>query len=560
MGRPTFDYALKPVGGETFGIDIGFLPGLNSFIQEQIHGNLGPMFYSPNVFTVEVASMLAGAPIDTAIGVLAVTIHRARGLKNPDKFSGTPDPYTSLSINQRTELARTKTISENADPKWNETHYLIISNLNDSLSLQVFDFNDLRKDKELGVAAFPLERLREDPEQEGIELPVLSNGKNRGQISFDVRFFPVLEGATLDDGTKQPPPESNSGIVRFTVSQCKDLDASKSLIGQLTPYATMLFNGKVIHKTKPVKRNNSPTWEESHELLVTNRNHCKLGVVIKDERGFADDPVLGKYQITLKDFLDSVEKGNEWFNLVGSKSGRIKMRAQWKPVALKGVLGGSGGYVTPIGVMRLHFQSAKELRNLESIGKSDPYVRVMLNGYMKARTVTFENDLNPEWDEVLYVPVHSAKEKLMLEVMDQENMGKDRSLGAIELDLKEFITEDSEGLYQVHAEKRLRSEGLLLGHKGTPKGTLNYTAAFYPCMNLADPEEEEAEAKERAIENGTTKSSASSRSSSEDARSLLKPANDQAQKTPLSPTFSDNGVKSPPKQRLTPEELLQHGT
>lgn len=49
LGRPTFDYVLKPLGGETFGIDIGFLPGLSGFIQEMIHANLGPMFYAPNV-------------------------------------------------------------------------------------------------------------------------------------------------------------------------------------------------------------------------------------------------------------------------------------------------------------------------------------------------------------------------------------------------------------------------------------------------------------------------------------------------------------------------------
>lgn len=49
LGRPTFDYALKPLGGETFGFDIGFLPGLSGFIQEMIHGGLEPMFYAPNV-------------------------------------------------------------------------------------------------------------------------------------------------------------------------------------------------------------------------------------------------------------------------------------------------------------------------------------------------------------------------------------------------------------------------------------------------------------------------------------------------------------------------------
>jgi len=566
MGPPTFDYALKPLGGETLGFDIGFLPGLSTFIQEQVHGNLKPMMYAPNVFTLEIAKMLGGAPIDTAIGILAVSIHRANGLKNSDKFSGTPDPYAVVTINQRAELARTKTIHESTDPKWNETKYIVVSNLNDSLDLQIFDYNDIRKDKELGVASLALEQLKTDPELENITLPVVSNGKPRGNIMFDVRFFPVLEGRTLADGTKEPAPESNTGIARFTIHQCKDLDASKSVIGQLSPYAQMTLNNKVIYTTKTKKRNNDPPFEESHEMLVTNRRACKLGVIVKDARGFVDDPILGKYQIKLTDFLEAKEKGTEWFNLVGAKNGRVKMTCQWKPVTIKGIAG-TGGYITPIGVMRVHFQSAKDLRNMEALGKSDPYVRVMLAGIEKARTVTFENDLSPAWDEVLYIPVHSAKEKLSLEVMDQESMGKDRSLGAVELSLEEFIQQDSQGLFQVHDEKRNRSEGLYLGKKSTPKGTLNFTAAFYPCLNVADPEEEEEEKKllemEKQEEEDAKKDLGAPGSASSAPSKQNEPVAETARpKTPVNAGFpdsdGDDGDKKPPKIRLTPEELLGH--
>jgi Ca2+-dependent lipid-binding protein len=61
------------------------------------------------------------------------------------------------------------------------------------------------------------------------------------------------------------------------------------------------------------------------------------------------------------------------------QTGRAKLTLQWKPVALKGIMGGSGGYIKPIGVMRLHFQNARNLRNVETMGKSDPYVRVLLS-------------------------------------------------------------------------------------------------------------------------------------------------------------------------------------
>lgn len=35
--------------------------------------------------------------------------------------------------------------------------------------------------------------------------------------------------------------------------------------------------------------------------------------------------------------------------------------------------------------------------------RRDPYARVLLSGIQKGRTVTFTNELNPTWDEIVYV-------------------------------------------------------------------------------------------------------------------------------------------------------------
>ncbi|KAK5257374.1 Tricalbin-2 [Cryomyces antarcticus] len=416
LGKPTIDYVCKPLGGDSLGFDINFIPGLQSFIQEQIHANLGPMMYDPNVFPIEIAKMLAGNPVDQAIGVLQITFHGAQGLKNPDKFSGTPDPYAVVSINGRQPLGRTKTVTGNANPRWNETVNIIITSLKDALTIQVYDFNEVRKDKELGTATFALDQLEQHSEFENQQLEVMANGRPRGIVQADIRFFPVLEGEKLEDGTVQPPPESMTGIAKFTVWGAKDLDGTKSMIGQLNPYAVLLLNGKEVAHSKKLKRTNNPVWPDAtKELLITDRKSAKLGLVVKDDRDIAADPIIGTYQIKLNDMLELMNKGQEWYNLAGVKSGRVKMTLQWKPVSLKGALGGSGGYVTPIGVLRLHFQSARDLKNMETMGKSDPYIRVLLSGIEKGRTVTFKNNLNPEWDEVIYVPVHSTREKLLLE-------------------------------------------------------------------------------------------------------------------------------------------------
>ncbi|KAF2092391.1 DNA-directed RNA polymerase II subunit J [Rhizodiscina lignyota] len=499
LGKPDIDYVCKPLGGDSFGFDINFIPGLQEFIMNQIHNNLGPMMYDPNVFPIEVAKMLAGTPVDQAIGVLQVTFHGAQGLKNPDKFSGTPDPYAVVSINQRNELGRTKTVHESANPRWGETVNVIITSLKDSLTLQVFDYNEYRKDKELGVATFPLEKFEEDDEWENQELEVTANGRSRGLISADIRFFPVLESAHLEDGTVEPPPESMTGIAKFTVEQAKDLDGTKSLIGELNPYAVLLLNGKEVHTSKKLKRTNNPIWPDAtKELLITNRKTAKLGLVLKDDRELSADPIIGTYQIRLDDMLELTEKGQEWYNVAGVKSGRVKMALQWKPVALRGALAG-GGYITPIGVIRIHFQNARNLRNVEAMGKSDPYARVLLSGIEKGRTVTWKNNLNPDFDEVIYVPMHSDREKLVLEVMDQENFGKDRTLGYVELAASDYIHQESTGEYAVHEEKKTQSRGLRMG-RGPEKGILNFTCSFYPTIPVVDPDEEERERERASME------------------------------------------------------------
>ena len=573
IGRPEIDYVCKPLGGDTFGFDINFIPGLETFIKDQIHASLAPMMYDPNVFPIEIAKMLSGNPIDLAIGVVAVTIHGGQGLKNPDKFSGTPDPYTVVSLNSRTELGRTKTITENANPKWNDTLYIIITNYTDVLTLQVYDYNEYRKDKELGIASFPLDKLEQMPEHENLQLEVIANGKARGQLQADVRFFPVLEGQKLDDGTVGPPPESNAGIARITIEQAKELDGSKSIVGQLNPYAVLLLNGKEIHVTKKLKRTNNPIFPDpTKSVLITDRKKARIGLVIKDDRDLATDPILGTYQIKADDMISLVQKGQEWFNLSGTGTGRAKLSLDWKPVALQGIAGGSGGYITPIGVMRIHFQSARELRNLETIGKSDPYARVMLSGIEKGRTVTFQSNLNPDWDEVIYVPMHSPNERLTLEVMDTEKLAKDRSLGLTEVHASEFIHESPDGGYEVHNKRALVSDDLRMSGKGAPKGKLNYTVAFYPTLNVIDPEEEEEEQKAQAeMENKTP--SLGAKPSLDTRRSL---ENGVAEKprgsldTKVTNTLSNgvkagastpgslNSAKQPPKIRINVEDLSQY--
>jgi Ca2+-dependent lipid-binding protein len=66
------------------------------------------MMYDPNFFTLNLEQILSGAPLDAAIGVLQVVVRSARDIKGSKIGGGTPDPYVSLTFNDRAQLAKTK--------------------------------------------------------------------------------------------------------------------------------------------------------------------------------------------------------------------------------------------------------------------------------------------------------------------------------------------------------------------------------------------------------------------------------------------------------------------
>ena len=504
---PSFDFVLKPIGGEAFGFDINIIPGLTGFITEMVHANLGPMLYAPNAFQLNIEQMLAGAGVDSAIGVVAVTVHYAKDLKGSEQIGNTVDPYIKFAFNEREELARSEIKSDTKNPTWNETKYLLVKNLNEVLSLTLVDFNDFRKDKVIGSVNFPLETLKEKPEQETINSAVLSAGKNRGGLVFDVRFFPVLEGKTLPDGTKEPPPESETGIVTFTVHQSKELDAKKSMVGQLSPYVDMLLNGRLIDRSRTLKRTNNPVWDNSYEFLVSNKHKSNLGVEIKDARGLSVDPVVGSYSISLNNLLSSIEAGEDWFDL--TPTGRVRLSAVWKPVAMKGVIGGTATYVEPIGVLRFHFKKATGLPNLDTIGKVDPYIRVLVGGFQKARTTEIANTADPDWDEIVYATVQNTSQNVIIEALDSEKSGKDRSLGSFNFKAADYMKKNDKGEYIKSDFVDLK--GTFALSRKPAKGHLDYSVQFLPSMMIMDPDvaaekkktaEKEAEERQKKIESG----------------------------------------------------------
>ncbi|CAG8454346.1 2027_t:CDS:10 [Ambispora leptoticha] len=419
LEEPKIDFILKPIGGETFGFDIANFPGLSTFIHDQVHGSLKPMMYAPNMYELDVETMMSGVPLDAAIGVLKLTIFNAKGLKNVETF-GTSDPYVKILLNGSTELAHTKVINDSLNPYWNETHFIVLTNLQDTINFELFDKN-VGRDKSLGSASFACNLLQDNPRQEQIITDIILNGKKHGTLRFDAIWYPIAP-----QGPEDPIVESNVGILRYTIHQAKDIDAKLSVFGQYNPYAELMFNGKLVHTTKTLKRTNNPVWEESKEIFITDKNLAKLTVAIKDSRDFAEDPIVAGWTGSLNEFMHALEK-NDWFNSYDKTSAKLRLSCVWKPVLLD-YTPSTTGYEEPIGVIKINIKGAKNLKNVEKFGKSDPYARIRLGPMIRGRTEVIEDNLNPVWNYIHYVPIHNLKESIGFEVMDYQNSGKDRAL------------------------------------------------------------------------------------------------------------------------------------
>ncbi|BGP56395.1 Tricalbin-2 [Rhodotorula sphaerocarpa] len=469
MQPPSFDFVLKPVG-----FDLSLIPGLQPFIQSQVHASLGPMMYDPNTFTLDLAQILSGAPADTAVGVLAVTVHNGRGLKGTKLGGGNPDPYVSFNISGRAELARTKTKHNT------RTKYILLNSLTETLHMAVMDYNDRRHDSVMGSVTFDLKSLAEDGEQTGLRSDVIFNGQPRGRLNFDVNYYPVLKAKKLPDGTVEPIPETTSGVVRIVVHQAKQLDPRGQ---QINPFFKLLLNGQSVHRSQTLKRSPNPIWERPHEMLVTAKDSAVIGLQVLDDNTLTWDAHLGSLSVRLTDILEANAKGSDWFPLSNARSGKVRITAEWKPVLMAGAINGAAAYTPPIGVVRLYMKRSRDLKNVEALtgGKSDPYVRVLHRGLVVARTYVHDNNLDP-----VYLEIHSPKDTFVFEVMDYQHNGRDRSLGIADFSVAELVSAgpDKKNKPWVGTGKITRTDKLKSDGKKTVKGDLDFEAEFFPCLPL----------------------------------------------------------------------------
>jgi len=130
--------------------------------------------------------VMADAGATPVIAIIKVL--RGRGLKNLDNASGLSldksDPYVKVRVGSGS--ARTRTISNDLNPEWNESILLKMYDLNAPMSLEVWDSDMVSKDDPMGSSTLSLEGLAGDT-WKSMTLPL---GEGMGSVDVEVSWIP----------------------------------------------------------------------------------------------------------------------------------------------------------------------------------------------------------------------------------------------------------------------------------------------------------------------------------------------------------------------------------
>ncbi|CAL5416054.1 unnamed protein product [Camellia sinensis] len=337
---PHVDFGLKLLGADAMSI-----PGLYRFVQELIKDQVANMYLWPK--TLEVPIMDPAKAMKRPVGILSVKVVRAMKLKKKDLL-GASDPYVKLKLTEDKLPSKKTTVKQkNLNPEWNEEFNLVVKDPeSQALEINVFDWEQVGKHDKMGLNVVPLKQLTPE-ELKVMTLDLLKNmdpndaqnEKSRGQIVLELMYKPFTDEEmpkeTEDSNTVEKAPEGTpdgGGLLAVIVHEAQDLEGKH----HTNPQVRLLFRGEE-RRTKPVKKNRDPRWEEEFQFTLDEpptNDRIHVEVVSTSSRMGLLHPkeALGYVDINLSDVVSN-KRINERYNLIDSKNGRIQIELQWRTSA-----------------------------------------------------------------------------------------------------------------------------------------------------------------------------------------------------------------------------------
>lgn len=385
----------------TFDLDCG--PGIGELIEAWLipflkNDVLGNMLVWPNRIIVPLLPPSVLGPLDTlqlhTRGVLKVIVVEAKGLPKAD-IIGKGDPFAILET-VPLNPSQTKVIHDTDCPKWNETMFLKVQEVDQCLRVTIRDQESavvgaltMVTSQFQGRTMVPLEDLVSGQEEDrwyplgkGDWGDFDGPGTGCGEIRLKLCYY-SLNDLRSGKGYSETSDSTPRGLVFITVNEASNL-MSVDNIGVSDPYC-VVWLGHVKRKTRTLKNTRNPIWQEAMDW--SNVSALDTLYVEVWDQGKISDQLLGKAKIALlpiaKEFSIGIQSTPIQFSLsLDNEQGDVTLTIEWvsldcNPLPVNKQL--LRNYQSLLnhserGYLFVRLVSGQDLKNVDTFSLSDPYV------------------------------------------------------------------------------------------------------------------------------------------------------------------------------------------
>ncbi|KAJ1562337.1 hypothetical protein HK096_011191 [Nowakowskiella sp. JEL0078] len=430
LTKPTIRFEAKPLKL----VNVMNFPVISQVINLVVNKTVEDIIVNPNALNVNLEQLLLGNVTvkDTkAVGIIKVTIYEARNLISAD-MNGKSDPFVTLdyggyeshSISSITAsgistslttdtyipveklvynneklksfesevytfdghqhpksgttpknavpLARTRVVNSTLNPKFHETHYLIVTAEdvinNIPLRVRVLDFDNHSKNDLLGMLDYSVNEIVKHPGEkivdgwQSLKFFGRNNPGNYGDLRFEMSYHPkvvIPESVSF----RKISEEFKSGILVLHIHQCADLVIGERDALEPSSYIEVYYDEKAFFKTRVKAYNSAPYFNDLTETFIRDWENSIIRLVVKDQNS-ANQAEIGAAEVDLKVLTntDNMSYTSIYYLLGGNGGGKVKVSKNESEKS-------NTLYISARGVLEIKEIEAKNIRILDLQGK-----------------------------------------------------------------------------------------------------------------------------------------------------------------------------------------------
>ncbi|KAK2906311.1 extended synaptotagmin-3 [Channa argus] len=266
--------------------------------------------------------------------------------------------------------------------------------------------------------------------------------------------FPLIDQVKVDQ-MRFPLPR---GVVRVHLLEARDLVAKDTYMmglvkGKSDPYVKLRVGNRNF-KSKTIKQNLNPVWNEVYEFVAHEAPGQELEMELYDEDTDKDD-FLGKYNLDLGEVKKEKEM-DQWFRLEGIETGEVRLKLQWLSLRSDSSLLKESENGLACAMLSVYLDNASNLpKNFQEITDRQKHGKPVKEPRLTKRTpnpnsfVEFSIDKevqkskvvyaskDPVWEEGFTFFVHNVNtQQLMVQIKEHE---KKNQLGVLNIQLSRLL-------------------------------------------------------------------------------------------------------------------------